>query len=644
MKKSLFLVCIIFSIASLSFSAETLMDGLEDTAYTPTTATGESLTFASSSDKTEGAKSLEVTYNFVAADAWYNSANFEKTLSSPLDISSMDYISFDLNVSTANSSFLLLIYFVDEKGYVVRIVQYTPFDSATTGFKTFNTKLSSVEKTQWVGAGRAINLKKVAKIRYSIQRDANPGTGTFIFKIDNLKFTSGAGLVQEVVLEDFESYADDAALQAKWITGFGGTNRTLITSGAYTGSKCMNINMDVAGNWTNYAAVYTYTTPQDFSTTRYFRMAVYGDTKVATYTAIAHLYLEDNGGNRILAYAWLWPENAEWSEIFLPFNADGIEAWTAESTLQWGGSSCWRQDKWDAAPGWSANCDLTQIKKLILSFETGTASGPSNPYPVNNVNIKFDKITAGYVTNDPPTPSVKNYNVNALMTGSITINGVVGAGEWDVAATPGCTGFVQHNANTVAATEDPTVKALFDNTYLYILYQVTNNNFALDFTPSGSGRDPLGSTYTGDDFEFFIASLGNMDAFCYRIVFFPYQGDGKCYVWDGAGASSSSDPALWNATGDQAAFAYNSSTKLLTIEYKVPFLSFNDPSAKVTTYPTNGTRWGIQIGYINNSPAEAVNWEPDGTAGFYAGRPLGTWIFTGTPPAPQSAKKWNLYE
>jgi hypothetical protein len=68
------------------------------------------------------------------------------------------------------------------------------------------------------------------------------------------------------------------------------------------------------------------------------------------------------------------------------------------------------------------------------------------------------------------------------------------------------------------------------------------------------------------------------------------------------------------------------------------------PASPFTSFPADGTEWGVQIGYINTSPAEAVNWEPDTTAGFAAGRPFGTWIFTGAPPEPTAADSWNLYQ
>jgi hypothetical protein len=237
-----------------------------------------------------------------------------------------------------------------------------------------------------------------------------------------------------------------------------------------------------------------------------------------------------------------------------------------------------------------------------------------------------------------------------------TINGTVSAGEWNDAATPGCTGFVQHNNMAVAATEDPEVKAIFNDQYLFILYQVTNNSFSLDFDPlagdpDGDHRDPTGTAFTGDDFEFFFFPIGpwsTVSQAFYHIVFFPYQTNNICYVWDeAASARGFAGPASWNATDDQAAFSYDSGTHLLTIEYKIPWTSFNISGGVMTTYPASGTEWGVQIGYINNNPAEAVNWEPDATVGFLNAEPYGKWTFTGSPAMPIALRAnamWTIYE
>lgn len=255
----------------------------------------------------------------------------------------------------------------------------------------------------------------------------------------------------------------------------------------------------------------------------------------------------------------------------------------------------------------------------------------------------------------------KTYNVNALSTYGVapTIDGTVSAGEWDEAATPGCTGFVLHNNETQAAAEDPTVLAVFDYDNLYIVFQLPNSDFALAFDPTAGDpendyRDPTNATYSGDDLEVFLAPAGINFPLpgntCYHIVFFPYEGNGQCYITE-TGSSTAVYPGAtsWNPLDEEAAFTYNSTTQELIVEYRIAWTQFDvAPDTTLAGHPADGATWGCQLGSINNNPAEAVNWEPDGTAGFVQGRPFGAWVFTGTPPAPplplQAGGSWMLME
>lgn len=646
--KKFYAIILFCMISFLAFSAEVIIDNCDTALYTavppPTTQTGgvtETLGITSNTaSKTEGAAALDLSYGYaVTATAYVTMYADSATFAAPVDVSSMEFFKYDLKVPAADTRFELHFYLYDEKGYVARYRDTESFSIARTSFETRTLKLSNFEKSQWANGGKFINMKKITKIRYGIYRAAlTDAAGTFNFSIDNVRLLNGTSSLQETVIEDFEGYADNAALQAAYAGAFGKTITPTISTSAYLGTKCMTYTADIA-QWTNSGVIKTLSTPIDISGYDYFKMHIYGDAKLATYTPTAHIYFEDAVGNRIMAYIWNWPEAAEWQTIYMPIKRfDGIAAWTSSSTATF--ASGWQQDRFDAGSWNGADCDLTNITKIILALEIQGAG------TVPGVTIMFDDILGGVTTLDPPTPpveSVKKYNVNAVssIANVPAINGSVGAGEWTDAATPACSGFVRHDANTTAATEDVSVKAMFDSNYLYILLQTTDNSFSLDFVPTGTGRDPVGTLFTGDDFEFFLSPGGNNVTNNYHTVFFPYSGNGTCYVWD---EFTDGGKDSWNATGDTAAFSYNSGTKLLTIEYKIPFNSFNMTGAVATDTPASGTVWGCQIGMINNTPAEAVNWEPDATAGFAAGRPFGSWTFTGTPYKSLAAKNWSMYE
>jgi len=631
MKKSIFLTSLFCLVAFTSFATTTLLDGFEDTNYTTATDGGDVITLSNSTDSSEGTNSLQVDDSYVAAGAWYYPASVFKTFASPVDLSEMEFFTYDINVPTADATFLLVVYLYDEQGYVARFVNWSVLGAGTSGWETQTCKLSDLEKNRWVGYGRAVNLKKITQVEFSIQRQAaTSGTGTFTILLDNMNFVSDVGQIQELVLEGFQSYADDTALGAAWTTAFNGGTGSLDTASPYSGAQSLNLSASLPGQWYNYALRYDFSSAQDFSAAKYFKVAVHGDVQLATLSPTAHLYLVDSSGNRAMSFIWDWPGADEWSVIYLPFASEGIEGYSDSSwTLELGGNSCWREDRWDGG-AWDADTDLSQIASMILSIETQV--GSATDYP-KDVTIGFDDVIVGYTTNALPVPSVKTYNVNVIpATGTIPVlDGTVGAGEWDLAASPGCTGFVHHDNNALAASEDPEVKALFNGLYLYILYQVNTAQFTQDFSPDSPGDDV---NSTGDKFPFFLTPDGNMGEAFYRFSLVPNPADNTLYIWDEA-ALTTGYPGVdsWDAIGDSGAFTYDSGTNLLTMEYRIPWSAFNFPGNEVSGAPADGTEWGVQIGFSNEDytgGAEYVNWEPDGTPGYVQGRPFGTWKFTGS--------------
>lgn len=638
-----FLLCVLLTaVTALSCGATaTLLENFEGTVYGGSVTSGDTLTTAVIADHSEGAGSMQLTYAYAPGTPWTKNTSVKKQFAAPVDISALEYITLDMKVPVANANFMLCIAFHDQFGNQARVIDYGAFSTVATTWGTRTWKVSDLQKNRWMTSGRPIDMKNVTAISFHIQNGGDlTSAGTFVWQYDNFQMFSSVGILNEVVIDDFEIYSDNAALNAFWVKQFGATqnNPVLETANPYAGTKSLKIAENVTAQYTNYAASRVLTTPINFSGAMYFKVAVLGDTKLEGYTPTAHLYLEDVSGNRILAFMWDWPSKTGWHQMILPFQSDGIEGFTDSTfALAMGGASTWRQDRWDGG-AWNVNCDLTQIKKVILSVET---QGAGAGFPINGVQIAFDDLIAGFSSGEipgPETPSVKSYVVNSTGGNAPAINGVVGATEWAMAGTP-ASGFVRHDSNTVAAGEDVQVKATYDSTYLYLLLQTTNANPALDFAPTGGMRDPSGTSFTGDDFEFFLAPGGNMASNYYHIVLFPNVNDNICYVWDEFNAGGAGS---WNATGDLAAFSYNSTSKLMSIEYRVPWTAFNSAAAYVMGEPADAKKWGVQIGYINNSPAEAVNWEPDATAGFASGRPLGTFEFNLMPSA--SAADWNLFE
>ncbi len=647
--KKLFLLTAALCLTAISgYSAETLMVGCEDvnfaTAFSGFTALADTVEL-SNIPGSEGTNGLQITYNYnywdprdgggsgAAEAAWHKGLTISATFE-PMDISALDLLKIDMKVIAAEPKFMYTFHLTDERGFQVRVENYSAFQAVSSDWETHSFRFSDLHKDQWSTSGRFANLKKIVKVTLNIGNTTTmDADGTFILGMDNIRFESGLGLTNETTIFDFESYADTAALAADWVPFSTGVP-SLDTTNPNSGSNCLRIDADIWRNWTNYGATYTFATPQDFSAAAYMKIAIFGDAALEGFSPTAHLVLEAVSGSQVMSLIWDWPASEEWCEIYMPFQNQGIEDFINDSfPFRYDGRSGWRENRWDGGT-WDTKTDLTQIKEVHLLIETQTNDNRGW------VDIYIDDVRLGMTSDYPPTPSVKNYNVNVIAPGNTApaIDGVASAGEWDLAASPGCTGFVVHDNPAVAAQEDPEVKALFNANALYVLYQVPNANFSLDFAPTGQVRDPSGTSFTGDDFEFFIAPGGNMSDYYYHLVFFPYPVDNHCYLWDEYTAGGA---ASWNASYDQAAFSYTGG--VLTIEYMIGLTSFEQSTAGVVRAPSNGDEWGIQIGQINNNPYEAVNWEPDATGGFAAGRPFGTWVFVGEATPLTGVETWGDY-
>ncbi len=237
--------------------------------------------------------------------------------------------------------------------------------------------------------------------------------------------------------------------------------------------------------------------------------------------------------------------------------------------------------------------------------------------------IKFEYL-------EPEEPD-KEYVVNHLESGDAqpAIDGVVDSGEWD-AASPAGTGYVLHNDPTTTATEDGAFSMLFDDTYLYILFQMNNAYLAGYPTPPPSyGYYDLG----GDKINFYLTPFGVNAQEFYRILLCPNPTDTTCYVWSQAGVEKSTDAGIgtdWDA-GDDAAYTYTDT--LLTIEYRIPWNTFDYTGIDVAACPEGDTEWGVQPCITNELTPdtwEYVNWEPDDTPSYIYGEPFGALKFNKT--------------
>lgn len=241
----------------------------------------------------------------------------------------------------------------------------------------------------------------------------------------------------------------------------------------------------------------------------------------------------------------------------------------------------------------------------------------------------------------PPEQSDQSYVVEYLGSAipKPTIDGISSLSEWD-AASPAATGYVRHDNPDIAAVEDGSFRMLFDDSHLYILFQMSNAHL------QGFSTPPTPYSYydlPGDRINFFFTPFGISDQRFYRILFCPNPADNQCYVWSQASLTKTTSAEVgtdWLAGGD---VAYNYVSGVLTIEYRVSWTTFNYPEINVASVTEHGAIWGVQPCISNElSPGiwEHVNWEPDDTPSYVYGEPFGTLEFR---KSASSTNAWEVY-
>lgn len=368
-------------------AATVVLDDFEDTNYAVSTNTsGESIALASHIEHTEGSRSLQLIYNFVAGAQYTKDARITRTFAEPVDLSGMTHLAFDLTVSPPNSGLTLIFVLIDDAGNETRIVPASILGSAAS-MKSWIFVSTALSKSRWATGGRAFNLKAVRKVSFRMQNNRDfTGAGSIVLRLDNLRVESQPTMLRGEFADNFEGYANTAALAAVWQPATAGASAELDQSSG----RALRLRADIAARHTNYLVARDLPAVTDLTPMTHLRLRLSGDTRLSALNPLAKVFLEDTSGNRAIAQVHHWAGVAGWSELYLPLQGEGIEKWVSSSSLALGGASCWREDAADAG-GWSGNVDMTRIRRVLVGVETQSTGA----YPVNGVTLLFDDIRFG---------------------------------------------------------------------------------------------------------------------------------------------------------------------------------------------------------------------------------------------------------
>ena len=390
------ILCLVLLWAGAAPATTVLLDGFEDTDYAVSTnISGESIALASHIEHTEGQRSLQLIYNFVAGAQYTKDARITRTFAAPVDLSAMSQIAFDLTVSQPNVGLTPILVLIDDAGNETRIVLSGLLNSSAS-MKSWTFVSSALSKSRWATGGRAFNLKAVRKASFRMQNNRDfTEAGSIVLRLDNLRVEMQPAMLAGDFADDFEGYADTAALAAVWQPATAGAVAELDESSG----RALRFRADVAARYTNRLVARDLPAVTDLTPMTHLRLRLRGDTRLSALNPLAKVFLEDTSGNRAIAQIHHWAGVAAWSELYLPLQGDGIEKWASASSLAMSGASCWREDAYDAG-GWNGNVDMTRIRRILVGVETQSTGA----YPVNGVTLLFDDIRFGEIPAfDTPT-------------------------------------------------------------------------------------------------------------------------------------------------------------------------------------------------------------------------------------------------
>ena len=615
-----------------------------------------------SSNKTEGAASFKIiqTNNCsTAVAANWNNGYVDHTLSAPVDLTNKEWFCFDMRNDVGVAGLSILVVLFDVNGQAARYWPSNVF-ATSSAFRTFALKLSDFQKDTWTTSGKSIDLSKVVKIRYQYANSTWFPTGSFTYWIDNVRFSKDIGKVAEYSFINFNEFATSATydqITSVWFptfsfgtgknSGYDSSNNKIMTDEWPTalnivdvaGKKTLKMNYKHYNKWSNFALQKTFAAPVNLTGIKYMKATWKGSTTFAQYLSstgtvvnmnpIATLFMTDTLGRRVEGDMYGAPSTDGWYTFILPFQGG------ANNGISYTGSSynsCWKMNSPTNVMISLAAISCVQIaintQVGAMTNDTTAASNVYNyVYPIN-AEFSFGEVLMGFETKPQPNTSGADKVYTVKYTSAPVIDGIANDAVWTQASDANNNSFVAHDNIATAAVEDPKFKVTFDNSNMYVLFQAPQNYLGLDFTPASGSRDPVGTAFTGDDIELFIAPYGPTATNYYHITMFPDITNNRVILWDEANAGGSS---TFNGSNDTAAMTFANGT--VTIEYAFPFAMLNNNQLGNLGKPQNADIWGVQVGFINrmvigaSTTTEYVNWEPDATAGFASGRPFGAFVF-----------------
>lgn len=350
--------------------------------------------------KQEGTGAVKLVYNY-SGNQWYE-AGFEKTFATPVDLSEAVGISFKVygdSAAQTKDDLIWILQFNTTSGIPFRYVEWggVPGDGWNTINMSFRTDM---EVFPWTTLHDAPMLSSVTGFKLLFQqRDGVSVPDTFTAYFDDMRLETEAAGTQMFVIDDFNSYADSAALNAVWstpTTGGGTFAATLDTTDPFEGSGALQVDYSVAKGYYSFISELPLEVALNLDDIDYFKVRIKGDPTVSAQHVVVFLFLQDPNNNAIRAWMTKAVVTGEWSTCIF-FTTNGGEGSTAVQP-----SKVFEQEVWDAG----GTCNINFLTKLSLRAIENTSVDPVPAFPMT---LKFDKIE--YARKPIPAATGSSWNL-----------------------------------------------------------------------------------------------------------------------------------------------------------------------------------------------------------------------------------------
>ena len=386
-KMSAFVCAALLGVAGAASAGTVLIDNGDDwTTAVGTVKTGTTWNITNpATGGSDGGAYADLTYNYNAAAVWVHNVNVYKTYSYMI-IQDIEALQFDLKIDNPDPTWWLSIDLGDRFLYYVQCNTNNVMATGTGGvWQTFTVPLSAMMKNANKQSALPVNLRHFIRLNVNLQNQApTTGSGSVNIKIDNVRYITGTGALDETNLENFESYTDSSSLAAAWVPQSSGITVNYTDTDGFSSSKALVANVTFNAQNDLVLAKRTLPSALDITSAKYFKMHLWGDaafydntvSPAINYAVDARLYLVDGSGNRIFAKMPSYTRVPAWADYFMLFG---------------GGNAT--NNTWFEDPANSANCNRTDIREMWLGFlPTGTSA--SNTYPISG-SLRIDNIRLG---------------------------------------------------------------------------------------------------------------------------------------------------------------------------------------------------------------------------------------------------------